>query len=301
VRILVGPATSPDAPDPEFAAIGADAFLRDLHRRLTRFDPASELSRLNADPRPEVEVSPTLASALEAARWAAERSGGLVDPTLLTALEAAGYEDSRAGCEPGPLSEAIAASPSRRAAAPATARAWRRIEVNRARGIARRPPGVRLDLGGSAKGLAADLAVARLGAYETCAVDAGGDISIGGARPRPRRIDVDHPLLPGNALTLELATGAVATSGLRTRVWRRGGRFAHHLIDPATGAPAWTGVIQATALAHTALEAEVLAKSALLAGPERGVEMLEPCGGVLVLDDGEAITAGDLPVLEMVR
>ena len=65
-----------------------------------------------------------------------------------------------------------------------------------------------------------------------------------------------------------VAGGAVATSGLRTRIWRTAGGYAHHLIDPARGKPAWTGVIQATALAPTALEAETLAKTALLRGPD---------------------------------
>ncbi|MGH2841846.1 MAG: FAD:protein FMN transferase, partial [Solirubrobacteraceae bacterium] len=59
----------------------------------------------------------------------------------------------------------------------------------------------------------------------------------------------------------------------------------HHLIDPATGRPAWTGVVQATALAPTALEAEILAKAALLAGPQRGPGLLS-LGGVLVLAGG---------------
>ena len=83
------------------------------------------------------------------------------------------------------------------------------------------------------------------------------------------------------------SAGAVATSGLGTRVWRTETGFAHHLIDPATGRPAWTGVIQATALASSGVEAEMLAKMALLSGPELGLAVLEHAGGVLVLDDGE--------------
>jgi FAD:protein FMN transferase len=65
------------------------------------------------------------------------------------------------------------------------------------------------------------------------------------------------------------------------------------LIDPARGTPAWTGVIQATALAPTALEAETLAKTALLRGTHAGREVLEPYGGALVLDDGQLVLAGD--------
>ena len=123
-----------------------------------------------------------------------------------------------------------------------------------------RPPGVRLDLGGSAKGLAADWAASRLdGRY---VVDCGGDVRVGGTH------DV---ALRGTAHTLRVTDGAVATSGIDRRVWRRAdGTYAHHLLDPGSGEPAWTGLVSATATASTAIEAEALAKAALLAGPLRG-------------------------------
>jgi FAD:protein FMN transferase len=82
----------------------AEAYAGDFARRLTRFDPATELSRLNAEPRPEVPVSSLLATAVRAGVWAAERTGGLVDPTLVEALEAAGYSASRAGVARASLS-----------------------------------------------------------------------------------------------------------------------------------------------------------------------------------------------------
>jgi thiamine biosynthesis lipoprotein len=158
----------------------------------------------------------------------------------------------------------------------------------------RRPPGVRLDLGGSAKGFAADRAAASLAGQGTFAVDAGGDIVLGGASGTPRRVTVAHPLEKRPALEFDLAGGAVATSGLGTRIWRTGSGYAHHLLDPATGRPAWTGVVQATAVASTGVEAETLAKTALLLGPERGMRVLEPGGGSLVLDDGQVMIAGPL-------
>jgi FAD:protein FMN transferase len=83
--------------------------------------------------------------------------------------------------------------------------------------------------------------------------------------------------------------GAAATSGLDRRVWRRpDGTHAHHLLDPSTGEPAWTGLIAATALAPTALEAEALAKAALLSGPEGARRVLAARGGVLVHDSAES-------------
>jgi thiamine biosynthesis lipoprotein len=142
--------------------------------------------------------------------------------------------------------------------------------------------------------MAVDLAARALAATTRFAVDAGGDLRIGGSEPAARIIRIEHPLTGESALEVALATGAVATSGLRTRIWRRAGGYAHHLIDPATGEPAWTGVIQATARADTALAAETLAKTALLLGPDRGHHLLARHGGALILDHGELIVAGDL-------
>ena len=157
-----------------------------------------------------------------------------------------------------------------------------------------RPPGLRLDLGGTAKGLAADRAAALLAGQTTFAIDAGGDIVVGGSAGAPRHVSVAHPLEPATAFSFDVTGGAVATSGLGTRIWRTTDGFAHHLIDPSTGRPAWTGVIQATAVGMTGLEAEVLAKMALLSGPETGTALLEPAGGVLVLDDGDVVVVGPL-------
>jgi thiamine biosynthesis lipoprotein len=161
-----------------------------------------------------------------------------------------------------------------------------------------RPPGIRLDLGGIGKGLAADLCAGRLEFYDSFVVDAGGDVQIGGQRPRERVVEIGSPFTTAPVFSFSLRRGAVATSGISTRIWRRGNSYAHHLLDPSTGQPAWTGVVQATALADTALEAEVLAKTALLAGPEQGSRVIEDGGGVLVLDSGELVIAGPLEALE---
>ena len=86
-----------------------------------------------------------------------------------------------------------------------------------------------------------------------------------------------HPLTGAIAHTFRVRAGGVATSGIDARLWeRQDGDFAHHLIDPATGIPAWTGLVAATALAPTALEAEALAKAALLSGPAAGRRLLRP-------------------------
>ena len=96
VRILIGAPVSANRA-PALAAMELEALLRKLHRVLTRFDPSSELSRLNADPLERHQASPLLALALRAGLWAAEETSGLVDPTLAGELEEAGYASSRAG------------------------------------------------------------------------------------------------------------------------------------------------------------------------------------------------------------
>jgi thiamine biosynthesis lipoprotein len=269
VRLLAPPGAPLDAVRRGIEALAA---------RLTRFAPDSELSALNADPRPVVPASLTLRHAVAAALLGARRTGGLCDPTLLGALEAAGYAASRVGVEPAPLHAALRAAPQRRPASPGTG--WRAIHVDHAAGTISRPPGMRIDLGGSAKGLAADWAARRLASHGAVrfAVDCGGDVRLGGAHDVRVR---------GTGQSLRVTDGAVATSGLDRRVWPRpDGCFAHHLLDPSTGEPAWTGLIAATALAPTALEAEALAKAALLSGPAGARRVLGAGGGVLVHDSG---------------
>jgi thiamine biosynthesis lipoprotein len=294
VRVLIGEPVRPGLPAPEAMGIQIEFFLRLLHRKLTRFDPTSELSALNEDGRPHLLVSPTLALSVDAALWAARRSHGLVDPTLLRELEAAGYCKSRADASPEPIADARPVAPDRRRARPLPTSRWREIAANPETGVVSRPPGVRIDSGGTGKGLAADLAADRLAGFSAFCVDAGGDLRLGGERPVERLVRIDHPLRDGSALEFTLRSGAVATSGIKTRLWRTDDGFAHHLLDPSTGKPAWTGVIQATSLGSTALEAETLAKMAFLSGPDGAREALAEHGGLIVLDDGSVEAIGTI-------
>ena len=303
VRLLVGrpgPGMEPAAE----AAERARRFVAEFDARLSRFKPESELSALNADPRERVPASSLLRAAVKAGLAAAERSGGLVDPTLADEIESAGYVGSRAGVQGEPLADALAEAPPRRPAAPNPAARWRRFEVDDEAGTISRPPGVRFDTGGAGKGLAADLIAARLRGYSRFIVDCGGDIRIGGpdALLRPYEVFVEHPLTGERAHVLRLNSGAVATSGLNVRVWRGSdGRYAHHLLDPASGEPAWTGLVGVTALGDTAVEAETFSKVALLSGPERGREVLSERGGLLVHEDGRVEPVGPLSVKPRIR
>jgi FAD:protein FMN transferase len=256
----------------------ARTLIEDLEARLTRFDPGSELSRLNADARETVPASRPLRAAVRAALAGAEATGGLADPTLLGAVVEAGYARSLVGHPRADLHEALRAAPDARPAAADPGGAWRHVRVDDGAGTITRPPGTRLDLGGSAKGHAADLAAALLAPYGPCAADLGGDLRVHGTH----EVLVPNPLTGRIEDALELCDDAVATSGIDRRLWWDRGRPAHHLVDPSTGRPAWTGVLSATAKAPTAALAEALAKAAILTGPARGRAILSRHGGVLI-------------------
>jgi len=303
VRFLIGE-PGEGLPPAATAAEEARGFVHEFDRTLSRFHPESELCRVNADPRTTVPASELLRQAVRAGLWAAERSGGLIDPTLLREIEASGYRESRAGMAGVPLDEALQQAPARRPAHPKPSARWREFEVDEEAGTITRPPGLLFDTGGIGKGLAADMIAARLRGYSRFIVDCGGDIRIGGADAlvHPYEVFVEHPLSGERAHVLRLGTGAVATSGLNVRIWRReDGGYAHHLLDPATGEPAWTGLIGVTALADSALEAETISKAALLSGPEGGRELLGERGGLLVHDSGRVEPVGPLSIAPRIR
>jgi thiamine biosynthesis lipoprotein len=303
VRLLIGEPGSGMAPAPA-AAERARRFVVEFDATLSRFKSDSELCALNADERERFPASELLRTAVRAGLGAAEQSGGLVDPTLVGEIESAGYAGSRAGVPGAPLGAALAEAPPRRPAQPHPAASWRRIEVDDANGTISRPPGIRFDTGGAGKGLAADMVAELLHGHSRYIVDCGGDIRIGGpgALVHPFEVFVEHPLTGEHAFVLKLGSGAVATSGLNVRIWRGAdGRYAHHLLDPSTGEPAWTGLIGVTALGDTAVEAETLAKAALLSGPEGGRAALAERGGLLVHDSGRIETVGPLGARPRIR
>ncbi len=287
VRVLLGAPVGPQRQPPSLAALRVEAMLRGLNRELTRFDDGSALSRLNADPAHEVRTTRSVATLVAAAREAAISSGGLVDSAVIDELERAGYAKSRVAKEPADLRAALRSAPVRRPAQPAASTGWNEVEVDLDAAVVRRPPGMRIDSGGIGKGLAADFAAVRLGGFTSYAVDCGGDLRIGGAAALERPVEVMYPFAPSAAIELRITAGAIATSGLGTRLWHHRNGFSHHLIDPGSGLPAWTGVVQATALAPTAVRAETLAKTALLSGPGAARRVLSEHGGVIVLDSGE--------------
>ncbi|MBU6335012.1 MAG: FAD:protein FMN transferase [Chloroflexi bacterium] len=228
---------------------------------LSRFRPTSELSRLNHRAGTGwVALSPVLTAVLDAALRAADASDGLVVPTVLADLERAGYDRDFAR---------VASANRRRPAGTRHHADWRAIRFDAARGRVALPVGMQLDLGGSAKGWAADLAARRLAEHGPALVDAGGDIALIG----PRRdgsawpIAVADPHHPEQTLeVLLLDRGAVATSGIDVRRWLQDGQRRHHIIDPRSGSPADTDLLTATVVTGDARTAEMAAKLALILG-----------------------------------
>ena len=298
VRIVVGPPGQPGLAPPRAAADAVETLLREYDATLSRFRPDSELTRLNADPREVVPASPLLRSAVLAALEAAELTGGLVDPALLDGIEATGY---RATWEPrrrlrlrSALGETGA---TRRAARPDPRFRWRLITVDDEAGTVRRPPGLRIDTGGTGRGHAADLAADLLEGYTQWMVDCGGDLRLGGTTGTVRPVDLEDPFTGAPGDPLHLATGAAATSGLSARIWRGPtGEVVHHLLDPSIGRPVFTGLVSVTALAPRAVRAEALAKAALLSGPQAAASVLARYGGIAFDDAGVEHRFGALAV-----
>jgi thiamine biosynthesis lipoprotein len=150
-------------------------------------------------------------------------------------------------------------------------------------------------LGGIAKGWTVDRVSEELKNTSGFAVNAGGDMFLGGNRTDGSlwSVGVADPLHPALNLTvLELTNCAVCTSSTTRRNWRRGGVYGHHLIDPRSGKPAVSAVISATVIAETAVEAEIIAKTALILGPIEGMEFIESQNdvkGILALETGEML------------
>jgi FAD:protein FMN transferase len=260
-----------DDQEDAFAAFSeVEAEFERIEAHLSRFRPESELSRLNRDR--SIEASPTLLEVTRLALRARERTAGRFDPTVHAALVAAGYDRTfeevpEDGPEPG---RAVACG-----GAVSISRRRIRLEAETA-----------LDFGGIGKGYAVDRALALLRRAGPCVVNAGGDLAVTG-RAWPVGVETS-----GEPLTLELSDGALATSGRDRRSWRRGGALQHHIIDPATGRPAGTGLLHTTVVAPTAVEAEVLAKVAFLAGEEDALR--DGMTGVLVTADGRTVLMGSL-------
>jgi thiamine biosynthesis lipoprotein len=259
---------------------------------LSRFIPQSELSRLNLSAGSWFKASPVLFAIVRESLEAARFTGGIFDPTILPGLLAAGYDRSF---------EKLSGRPDLpRFRYPDTKPRWQDIGLDEKSSRIYLPAGCSLDLGGIAKGWTVDKAGDGLGNFPGFVIDGGGDIRVQGTGPDglPWRVGVADPLAEGRLTTvLELDRGAICTSTTSRRKWALHGRLQHHLIDPRTGEPSRSGVISATVTAGSAARAEIIAKTALILGPEAGMRFLENepgASGLLVLEDSRVLYSSGL-------
>jgi thiamine biosynthesis lipoprotein len=234
----------------------------------SRFRDDSELNALNAAGGAPVAVSAVLLDAVDASLRAAHLTDGDVDPTVGEALVALGYDRDFDSLGP------------RRTFSIARVPGWRTVELDRERMTVRVPRGVRLDLGATAKAMAADRASTRAAAAARCGalVGLGGDIATSGTAPDGgwrARVTDDHRAgveAPGQWITL--VSGGLATSSTVVRAWRAGDQDLHHVVDPASGRPAdrvWRTVSVA---AQSCLDANIATTAAIVRG-ESAVDWLE--------------------------
>lgn len=280
-RIVAGDA-------PADAISWAVAELEWLEQCWSRFRPDSELSQLNAHAGSWREVSAPMLLALTCSADLHRATRGCFDPTILDALERAGYDRSF---------ELVSGSSDRESPATEAAPGFGGIEVDFQRASVCLPRGARIDLGGIGKGLAADLIARGLidrGA-RSALVEVGGDIRARGEAPAegPWRIPVEDPFDPARvAFEVEIDDGAVVASTTQIRTWKHGARTHHHLIDPATGHSARTGIAAVVATGRDAWWAEGIAKAIIVAGAGPGTAIAQEAGvrAWIFLDDGRIHT-----------
>jgi thiamine biosynthesis lipoprotein len=286
--------------DPDALVIAHDLLAAELDAidvACSRFRSDSELSRVNHAQGHPVPVSALFADALAVALAAADLTDGDVDPTCGHSLVRLGYDRDFAEAreDTGPLRQP-----------PLPAGGWRGIELNVDRRVVTVPAGVMLDLGATAKALAADRATASIRDATGCGVlvNLGGDIAVAGEPPADGwRVgiadDVDFDTRMADIQSRQvimIRDGGLATSSPASRAWRRDGADLHHIIVPATGQPArscWRAVSVAAA---SCVGANIASTAAILRG-EQAVPWLDGLHlpARLVRHDGSTVTVGGWP------
>jgi len=262
----------------------------------SRFRRGGELWRVNHARGRPVRVGPLLAQALAVALAAARLTDGDVDPTCGTSLARLGYDRDFARAR-------RRTSALRQPAIPAPG--WHSVDFDPELGQVRVAAGVVLDLGATAKALAADRAALTIEAELGCGVlvNLGGDIRVAGSPPAAGwRVGIaddtgfDAGPGPETGHTVLICTGGLATSGTAVRSWRRGSARLHHIIVPATGLPAQSCWRAASVAAATCVDANTASTAAILRG-ERAAAWLAGLGlpARLVRHSGEAVTIAGWP------
>jgi len=256
---------------------------------LSRFLPGSELNRLNQQHNAWNPVSNVLWDVLQCARDAYTLSNGLVNTAMLKAIEKIGYTQDFSTLPDKVQNKDLVIENQ-------TNFGFEKIQFDLSRQSVNLPSGCSLDLGGIAKGWAAQQAMLRLSRIAPSLINAGGDIAISSEQLSgdPWLIGVTNPLNPEIHLqVLQVKSGGVATSGKDYHKWQTNGKWVHHILDPRTGQPAQTDMLTATILAPSVLEAETAAKTTFILGSVGGRQWLKShpeFTGLFILDDKTIIT-----------
>jgi thiamine biosynthesis lipoprotein len=259
----------------------------------SRFRSDSEISRLHRATGRATTVSPLLARALAVALRAAETTNGLVDPTVGAAVRGLGYDRDFAAVEPDDPAPLGRARP---------APGWWRLRFDP---VSRRvviPRGVEIDLGATAKALAADLAAAEAATRAGCGVlvSLGGDLAVAGDPPDGAwrvAIGDDHVRADTRPeATVTVVSGGLATSSTTRRTWRRSGRIVHHIVDPRTGDAADLVWRTASVAAATCVDANTASTAAIVLGAEAPAWLARRrLPARLVTPAGEVVTVAGWP------
>jgi len=262
---------SADAAAGEAAIDDVMAEMHRIDRAMSPFKPASELSRINREAAAKpVVVSEEMFGLLERALMFSKLSNGAFDFTYAGAGHLYDYRERIK-----PSDEAL-----RQACAHV---GWQHLALDRAaRSVRFGRPGMRIDLGGFAKGHAVEngAAILRRRGIEHAIVTAGGDSRVvGDRRGRPWSIGVRHPRCPGEVVALlPLVDVAISTSGDYERFFEADGVRCHHVIDPRTGKSP-TGIHSVTILAPDGLTSEALSKTLFVMGLADGMRLVESQSG----------------------
>ncbi len=238
----------------------------------SRFRPDSELTALNAAGGRPTIVSPLLAQAIGVALRAARTTRGAVDPTLGAELVRAGYDRDFAELPPAHAEAGMGDGGAGAGGAPRRRPSWPAVRVDRATRRVTLPPGVALDLGATAKALAADRAAraAHAATGGGVLVSLGGDVAVAGPPPAEGwaiRVTEDHAG-PAEALgqTVVIRSGGLATSGVTVRRWQTADGPRHHVLDPRTGAPAAVVWRTASVAAASCVDANTASTATIVLG-----------------------------------
>ena len=244
--------------------------LAQVERRMSTYQPDSELSRFNRAPVGEpIVVSAPLYVVTATALRLAEETGGALDPTVapLVALWGFGANASTTPPTPGAIRAARAEV------------GYRRLALDQASATLTKTAPLTLDLSSVAKGYAVDR-IAETLAAAGCAsylVELGGELRVAGGGPggRPWRVGVESPAGGEPVAVLAVREGAVATAGNYRQLLQLAGRPVSHVIDPRSGQPVAHDLASATVVAPTALVADGYATALLVLGPEAGMRFAE--------------------------